>query len=215
MLVLAPTVNLRGGSVRGHRGVVPRRPRDTAPGFHHVIVGAVDGEKYFRDDVDYLGWTRRLVRVLTRHDWACIIVMQLSTHAHAILETSDDSLSRGMQWLSAEYATDFNARHARRGTLVRSRFWSRRIRGERDLLCTYAYVAWNPVRAGVVDKPEDWPRSSYSTTLGEKTTFPFVDASAVLSLLGPTTELAIDQLRAFVNREGPRAQLELEPDPRT
>jgi putative transposase len=126
-----------------------------------VIVGAVAGEKLFRDDVDYTGWTRRLVAVLARHQWRCVIVCQLSTHAHGVFETPDESLPIGMQWLSSEYAQDFNARHHRRGTLLRARYWSRRIQDDNDLLSTFAYVAWNPIRAGVAKSPEDWPRSSY------------------------------------------------------
>ncbi len=191
------------------RDQVPQRPRDTTPGFHHVIVASVVDEKYFRDEVDYVDWTRRLVRVLDRHKWKCLIVCQLSTHAHNISEIADDSLPLGMKWLNSEYARDFNARHNRWGALARARYWSRRITDDRDLLCTYAYVAWNPVEAGVVDHPEDWPRSSYATTIGEAETFPFVDPSPVLSQLGSTREVAIAELRAFVAREGPRVRFEL------
>jgi REP element-mobilizing transposase RayT len=184
---------------------MPRPPRDTAAGVHHVIVGAVAEQPYFRDDVDYVSWTRRLVRVLDESSWKCIIVCQLRTHAHLMLEVTAQSLPRGMHRLSSEYGKDFNERWGRRGALVRSRYWSRRIVSNDDLLGTYAYVAWNPVKAGLVRDPAEWPRSSFATSLGLSDAFAFVDASVVLEQFSTDPRRAREALREYVSREGAMA----------
>jgi len=46
------------------------------------------------------------------------------------------------------------------------------------------YVVLNPVREGMCRRPEDWPWSSYRTTIEKSEAFPFVDAGIVLAELG-------------------------------
>ncbi|MFL5958943.1 MAG: transposase [Gaiellaceae bacterium] len=174
---------------------MPARPRDSAAGIHHVWVNATSHWQYFVDTVDRLAWIRLLVRVCERHGWRALAFCQMTTHVHALLDVENDSLSTGMEHLNREYSKDFNARHGRQGHLVRKRYGSRRVEGNRDLLGTYAYVVLNPVGAGACNRPEDWRWSSYATTIGLTDDFPFVDASLVLEEVGGQ----VDQLRALVD----------------
>ena len=115
------------------------------------------------------------------------------------MEVPDDSLSIGMHWLNSEYSKAFNARHGRVGYLVRDRFWSRRKADEDALLTAYRYVVDNPVRAGIVRRAEEWPWSSFATTLGLTAAFPFVDASPILAILDGDERRALRALRQFVD----------------
>ena len=67
---------------------------------------------------------------------------------------------------------------------MRKRYGSRRVDGARDLLGTYAYVVLNPVRERMCRRAQDWPWSSYASTLGASDAFSFVDAGIVLAELG-------------------------------
>jgi REP element-mobilizing transposase RayT len=161
-------------------------PRDTDPGIHHVVVGATGPSEYYKDHIDRLDWLRRFIRLLDRHDWKCLLVCQMTTHVHAMVDVPDRSLSEGMQRLNGGYGKEFNARHERRGALIRRRFWSKRITSEAQLLATFRYAALNPIRAGICERPEEYFWSSYATSCGLATTFPFVDATPVTALLDPT-----------------------------
>ena len=172
-------------------------PRDAAPGIHHVTVGATGGEPYFLDGSDRLMWTRRLIRTLDRFGWTCITLCQLTTHVHAIFDIPDESMPRGMHYLNSFYGTYFNETNERRGTLVRSRYWSKRIVDDEQLLAGFRYVVRNPVRAGLCARAEDWPWSGFATSCGLAQTFPFVDASIVLGTLGATRANASRRLRAL------------------
>jgi putative transposase len=167
---------------------MPRPPRDSAPGIHHVGSGAAGPSIYFLDDVDHATWLRLLVSTADRHTWRMIIVVQLSTHWHAIVDVPNHSLSDGMQHLNGEYSRAFNARHGRVGYLVRDRYWSRRKSTDTELVNAYCYAANNPVAAGIVARAEDWRWSSYSTTLGLSDAYSFVDASIVLAQFGRSRE---------------------------
>src|SRR3954451_4685456 len=119
-----------------HARHVGHVPRDVAPGLHHVVVGATGDEDYFRTDTDRLVWIRRLTRTLERFAWTCVTLCQLTTHVHAIFDVPDESLPVGMHFLNAFYGKYFNETYERRGTLVRSRYWSKRIEDDEQLLAT-------------------------------------------------------------------------------
>jgi putative transposase len=163
---------------------MPPRPRDFAPGIHHVWLHATGSELYFVDNDDRIGWIRLLVRVVDVYGWSCLAFCQMSTHFHLLLSVPDTSLPLGMKSLNMTYSRDFNAQHDRLGQFVRRRYGSRRVTDGRDLLGTYAYVVLNPVIAGLVPRPEDWRWSSHATALGISSDFLFVDASLVIAEAG-------------------------------
>jgi putative transposase len=66
-----------------------------------------------------------------------------------------------MQSLGRRYAQYFNRTYHRSGSLWEGRYKSSLVDTERYLLACYRYIELNPVRAGVVRRPEDYPYSSY------------------------------------------------------
>jgi hypothetical protein len=106
-----------------------------------------------------------------------------------------------MHDLSAGYGRRFNARHARIGNLVRHRYWSKRITTSEYLLSSFRYIARNPIEAGLCRRAEDWHWSSYATACGLAQTFPFVDATIVLSQLGSSPAAAAFALRTLVAKD--------------
>ncbi|MDB4673636.1 transposase [Verrucomicrobiales bacterium] len=60
----------------------------------------------------------------------------------------------------------FNKRHSRKGTLWADRFKSVVVESGACLRTMAAYIDLNPVRAGLVDKPEDYRWCGYSEALG-------------------------------------------------
>jgi len=179
---------------------MPIPPRDRNPGIHHVWVNATGNWPYFVDEVDRMAWIRLVVRVLDRFDWRCLAFCQMTTHVHLLVAIADDSLPFGMEYLNREYSKDFNGRHSRFGHFVRKRYGNRRVESAGDLLGAYAYVVLNPVREAMCLRAEDWPWSSYRTTLGMSDAFPFVDATDVLAELGGSTVA----LKALVDAQAGR-----------
>lgn len=103
-----------------------------------------------------------------------------------------------MHRLIGGYSRRFNERHERAGYLVRTRYWSRRKETSDAVLQAFRYLARNPLGAGLVQRPEDWPWSSYGKTIGVSSSFDFVDATDVLAEFGSTRIAQIAGLRRFV-----------------
>jgi len=179
------------------------RRRDAAKGFFHVTSHSVWDLDLFRDDIDRTNYCALLAQTTARLGWQCMGVCLMTTHAHLILGVEDGALPDGMQKLSFRYAVGFNARHRRRGRVFGAPYGLRRIADDADLLGVYRYVMLNPVEAGLVDRPEEWPWSSYAAAVSLRDTFSFVNPNRVLGCLGGPPEIAVARLREFVERDLP------------
>jgi putative transposase len=61
-----------------------------------------------------------------------------------------------MQWILGVFAQLWNKRHGLSGHLWGDRFYSRIIFGILDFLKVFLYIDYNPVSAGLVERPEQW-----------------------------------------------------------
>jgi REP-associated tyrosine transposase len=66
-----------------------------------------------------------------------------------------------VQALGRRYVSYFNYLHKRTGTLWEGRFRANAVQSERYLLTCQRYIELNPVRAGIVSDPLDFPWSSH------------------------------------------------------
>ena len=148
-----------------------RLPRLTVPGYpHHVIQRGNNRQAIFVDADD----CRRLLDELQAHARARGVAVHayvlMSNHLHLLVtpETAD-GVPLMMQGVGRSYVRWFNRRHARSGTLWEGRYRSTLIEAERYLLACMAYIDLNPVRAGMVTAPADYPWSSHASLTGLRT----------------------------------------------
>lgn len=147
---------------------MPRALRIQAPNvLYHVGSRAVEKQSIF-------GVVRRdwrvfhdlLDHVVSEFRWNLHAYCVMRNHFHLVLDTPHANLSAGMQYLKGEYAQWFNQAKGREGALFERRFWYRLAATDAYVLELARYVALNPVRAGFVRRPEEWPWSSYAATIG-------------------------------------------------
>lgn len=160
-----------------------RLREDIAGGIHHVVAKGNAGVSIVADDHDRSAFVGRLGKTVERSGWACLSYCLLDTHVHLVVGTPRPNLGAGMQGLLGPYAQNFNHRHDREGHLFRARFYSRRIQSESHLVSTLTYVALNPVRAGLVERPEQWLWSSYAATIGRSRSPDFFEPRVILELV--------------------------------
>lgn len=160
---------------------MPPKPRDLRAGIFHVYTHCVwVAPKLYRDDIDRAEFLRRLAGV-ARPGWTCLQYVLMGSHYHLMVQVEDGVLPRAMHWINLAYARHHNRRYALRGHVQYWRYGSRRIEDDTDLVRTYAYVANNPVEAGLCASPADWTWSSYAGTIGVGELASFVDPSRVLA----------------------------------
>jgi putative transposase len=137
---------------------MPRLARNKLPdGLFHVTGRGVARNNIFRDELDYADFKRHLLRVAEAYGWRLHAYCLLPNHYHLIIEATSRNLSIGMQRLNGRYAQRFNQRYDRVGHVFQNRFGSYVIETEEHFLRSLAYVAANPVKAGLCERIEDWP----------------------------------------------------------
>ena len=152
----------------------------------------------FDDDVDRTDFCNRLAKSVHAERWRCLAFTLMTTHYHLIVQVEADVLQPLMRWLNGSYAQRFNARHARWGHLCGSRYSLVPIRSGRQLQRCFRYVVLNPVRGGLVARPEEWLWSSYAGTAGfTPWQFTFVDDVRLRARFGDD-EYAAMRMREFV-----------------
>lgn len=145
-----------------------RQLRLTAPGYpHHVIQRGNNRQSVFVDDEDRTQFLAHLRDYARQYRVAVHAYVLMDNHVHLLLTPeTGDGLPQMMQAIGRHYVRGFNRRHGRTGTLWEGRYRSTVIEAERYLLACMVYIDLNPVRAGMVAAPADYPWSSHAHHAG-------------------------------------------------
>jgi len=131
-------------------------------GLYHVTARGWERRVIADSDRDREDWLRLLDRVATRCNWRVFSWVLMSNHFHLFLRTPEPNLSAGMHDLNSGYASLFNRRYRRSGSLFQGRFKAILIENQTHAWELSRYVHLNPVRAKMVPLPERYRWSSYS-----------------------------------------------------
>ena len=168
---------------------------------YHVTSRGNARDKIFSDNQDREIFLSILGAVVKRYNWLCHAYCLMDNHYHFMIETPDANLSIGMRQLNGIYTQKYNRRHHKPGHIFQGRFKAILVQKENYLLELCRYVVLNPVRAGVVKKPEAWRWSSYQATAGLRKKPDYLTTDWILGLFNSKRTVAQKQYRAFL-REG-------------
>ncbi len=126
-------------------------------------------EPVFFEDQDYLEYLKILKRASEACDCAIHAYALMTNHIHLLLTPGDGgSISRLFQDCGRQYVGYINQTYCRRGTLWEGRHKGNIIESAAYLLTCMRYIELNPVRAGIVARPDHYRWSSYAANaLGE------------------------------------------------
>ena len=149
-----------------------RKPRVSIVGVpQHVIQRGNNRQAIFDNDEDRQAYITWLKDAADKFNVAIHAWVLMTNHVHLLCTPqAPAAISLMMQSLGRRYVQYFNRRYERTGTLWEGRFKSSLVQSEMYLLEVYRYIELNPVRAGMVADPADYPWSSYiSNALGKET----------------------------------------------
>ncbi|MFV1963995.1 MAG: transposase [Pirellulaceae bacterium] len=167
-------------------------------GIYHVTARGWERRVIVRDDRDRQEWFKLLDRVVCRLGWRFFAWVLMDNHFHLFFRTSEANLSAGMHDLNSGYASWFNRRHRRAGALFQGRFKAILVENESYCWTLSRYIHLNPVRARMVERPEDHPWSSYPHYVRSRAAPDWLDWRSVLADIGRDTRRARSEYRRFV-----------------
>ncbi|MDO9450832.1 MAG: transposase [Rugosibacter sp.] len=140
-----------------------RLPRYVIPGQpQHIIQRGNNRQAIFNVEADYRFFRDALVEAAERFGLAIHAYVWMTNHIHLLATPSrEDSISKTLQSVGRRYVQYFNDTYQRSGTLWEGRYRATVIDSEQYLLTLMRYIEMNPVRAGMVANPADYPWSSH------------------------------------------------------
>ena len=141
---------------------MPRIARIVGPGFpHHIVQRGNNREKVFWDNRDYERYLSFLTKYSGEKAATVLAYCIMPNHVHLLITPPEqETLAKMMQGLTLCYTQYFNGKNGRTGRLWECRYHSTVIDRDRYLWAVCRYIERNPVRAGIVAKPEDYLYSS-------------------------------------------------------
>lgn len=127
---------------------------------HHVTQRGNSRQPIFQTDTDRLVYLDLLRRDCRLHELSLVGYCLMSNHVHLIvIPRRSDSLPLALKQAHGRYATYFNANYAASGHLWQGRYYSCPL-GISHFWNALRYTELNPVRAGLVSRPDVYRWSS-------------------------------------------------------
>jgi putative transposase len=134
---------------------------------YHIIQRGNNRQCIFTSDAERETMRQLLAENARRFDVAIHAYVLMDNHFHLLVTPNGAvGLSPMMQSVGRTYVRYFNDRHQRSGTLWEGRYKSALVQTERYLMACMIYLDLNPVRAGIVSRPQDYSWSSYAHYAG-------------------------------------------------
>jgi len=165
---------------------------------YHITSRGDRRENIYEDDQDRGCFLAILEQVIKDYNWICYAYCLMNNHYHLVIETPDSNLSKGMRQINGVFTQTSNRRHGRSGHLFQGRYKSILIDAECYFLELTRYVVLNPVRAGLVELPEQWHWSSYKAVTGENQTPQWLSTDLLLSQISTRPGNAVKKYQQFV-----------------
>jgi len=154
----------------------------------------------------YAGWLKEYSKKykVDVHAW-----IMMTNHVHLLCTPRHEKgISSMMQALGRRYVRYFNYQHKRSGTLWEGRYKSCLVESKTYLLNVYRYIELNPVRAGIVLSPGDYPWSSHRINALGKTSDLCTPHSEYMRL-GADSKERCDKYRALFEHAIDEREIEL------
>jgi putative transposase len=128
----------------------------------HITQRGNNRQACFYVDGDYRRYLELLLAACDTHACALHAYVLMTNHVHLLLTPGNtDSISLVIRDVGRDYVRTVNKTYHRTGTLWEGRYKSSLVDRTRYCLACYRYIELNPVRAGMVRHPGDYPWSSY------------------------------------------------------
>jgi len=125
--------------------------------YAHVISRSIRKLKIFNEDDDFETFKKLLIIEKRRNKFKIYHYCLMHTHFHIAVEIPNViDFSRSLSKVKSQYASAFHAKYRLSGPIWRERYKSLLIENEGYLLACGQYIEENPVKAGLVERSEDW-----------------------------------------------------------
>lgn len=167
--------------------------------FYHITSRGNEQKVVFKSKRDREKFLEYLESATQRYDALIHAYCMMDNHYHLLLETPSANLPQIMRHINGAYTTYFNIKRKRSGHLFQGRYKAILVEVDEYAKELSRYIHLNPVRAGMVDKPEAYQWSSYPYYIGKGKAPEWLHRAFVLGYFGEKESIAQKRYQRFVN----------------
>ena len=150
--------------------------------FYHIISRGERRENIFFDDRDRFKFLEKLGETAQKFNLKIHGYVLMDNHFHLLMETPDANLSTAMHHINTSYSNWFKSKHQIIGSVFQGRYKSILVEKDLYLLILSVYIHLNPVRAEIVEKPEEYKWSSFRIYMGGEKTISWIFTEDILKM---------------------------------
>ena len=137
---------------------MPRTSRAPAGGYcYHVLNRGNARAEVFHKDQDLQAFLDMIAEASLRQPMRILAYCLMPNHFHLVLwPRHDGDISRWVHWLLTTHVRRYQKHYHSSGHVWQGRFKSFPIQEDDHLRVVLRYVERNPLRAGLVERAEDW-----------------------------------------------------------
>ncbi len=162
------------------------------------MLRGIDGRAVFEDNRDRSRFCLLLQEAAERHSFRVHGFCFMTNHIHLLIEPGSEALHTGVHRFVSRYAQHFNKRHSRKGYVFQGRFRSVVVQDGVYMKRLIRYIHLNPLEAGLVKTPKDYPWCSHNAYFG-RAVFIWLETDRVLFHFAETPSEALAKLSIFMN----------------
>ncbi|MDP3788793.1 MAG: transposase [Candidatus Omnitrophota bacterium] len=166
--------------------------------FYHVIQRGNEKKNIFLSEQDRLKFYEYLAILHIRYKVNIHTYCLMRNHYHLIMETENANLASAMHYLNTSYTVYFNLKSKRTGHLFQGRYKAILVEADEYLHQLSRYIHLNPVRAGLVKDPANYPHSSYKYFVSTQKRPGWLKTNFILSMFDASTKKAMPLYKKFI-----------------
>jgi REP element-mobilizing transposase RayT len=175
--------------------------RITYPGaFYHITSRGNEKKDIFTNERDKEKFIEYLESATQRYSAVIHIYCLMNNHYHLLLETPIGNLPQIMRHINGAYTNYFNTKWKRSGHLFQGRYKAILVDVDEYAKVLSRYIHLNPVRAEMVQTPEEYNWSCYQYYIGKKKPPEWIRTDFILGYFGSRRSAAQRGYQRYVNQ---------------
>lgn len=166
---------------------------------YHIVQRGNEKKNIFRNDEDKNRFLATIAKAREKYNFFVYAYCLMDNHIHLLINDNGNDISKLMKSVNVSYVSYFNRVYQRCGHLFQDRFKSEMVKDDRYLLEVSRYIHNNPVKAKIVEKPEDFRWSSYNIYSGKADDeFGILETNMILDYFTGDKRKIISEYEKFV-----------------
>jgi len=190
---------------------MPRTARAiVADGCYHVLNRANHKARIFHERADYEQFLTIIERAQDRLTVPLLAVCLMPNHVHFVVRpAAAGDLADWMHWVFTTHVRWHHAKYSTTGRLWQGRYKAFAVQEDHHLLTLMRYVERNALRAGLVERAEDWEWGSLAWRSARHSSIELAESPVTLPsywrhyVNEPQSAVELAEIRTCANRQRP------------